>query len=103
MVSGINTGGIPPFSGFQGQEVSKDATRPAESAPAVPAGTEVDGISDLVASANTVPQHLMDLINDDLSADGAKQTAADIFSALRGSNLSIANVDPSTIPGLSPE
>ncbi len=103
MVSGINSGGIPPLNVFQSQQATKEATQPAESIPEAPSGSKVSGSKDQVTSANTVPRHLTELINDDLSTDDAKQAATDILTALRGLNLSIANADPSTIPGLSPQ
>ncbi|NQV22645.1 MAG: hypothetical protein HQ511_14625 [Rhodospirillales bacterium] len=103
MVSGINSGGIPPLNVFQSQQAPKDATQPAETTPEALPGSKVSAGNDQVTSANTIPQHLTKLINDDLSSDGAKQAATDVFTALRGLNLSIANADPSTIPDIPPQ
>lgn len=103
MVSGINSGGIPPVNVSHGQHASKDAPQQVETVPATSESLGANSIKDRVADVNSIPQHLMELINNALSKDGAKQTATDISTALRGVNLSIANADPSSIPGLSSE
>ncbi len=103
MVNEINSGGVPPLgpvTGGQGQG-DPETSGAAPTGQASAAGGR--SVIDQIQSKAEVPPQLAVLVDADLTTEGAKQGAADLSSALRYIGISIANVDPSSLPGLAPQ
>lgn len=95
MVSGINSGGIPPIGVPQGPLGSNSTDRTGAASPR----PEQDSIQYPAGDAGVVSRQVATLVDPSLTLKGAKKVAASLSETLRGGRLSIANGDPSKIRG----
>jgi hypothetical protein len=97
-VTGIDSGGLPPLGPVGGSQNPGQAGQPAPAGPALAADGRA--ITDQIQQKTTLPLQLQALVDSELTAEGARQGAADISASLRTISLSIANADPTNLPDL---